>query len=162
LFLVVSDDSSLVKTVLTVVENGQGDERHNLVPTVQDLQNTPSDPFPTHAMETEQLHGSETDGSGLERDAHPVAGAYSLGHQVPNAKEPRTCQGRSHVTTVPLFNDSPYNQRPNPSFTSGANNIGDPRSQATPQNNQYFSQVFEQYDPYFPQTIDCEDPLFAS
>jgi len=74
----------------------------------------------------------------------------------------RTSYANRALTTPNVFNDSTYNQRPNPSFTSGANYIDDPRSQATPPKDQYFSQVFEHYDPYFPQTIDCEDPLFAS
>lgn len=56
--LPVGGGSSRLNVMLTIAESGQRDEGRNLIPTVQDDQNMPSDPSPN--MRTEQLHGFET------------------------------------------------------------------------------------------------------
>ena len=152
----------LVNIGLTVAESEQRDESRDSVPTVQDLQNMPSDPFSSHAaVETEQLHGFERNETDFRQDDFPVANGYGLDNRIANAPEPRTSLERSQATTVPFFSNSTYNQSANTSFMSGANDLVDPRSHADTPNNQYFSQAFELYDPYFPQAIDYEESLFA-
>jgi len=161
LFLVVSDGSSHIDVALTITESGQQDDEHDLIPTVQDVQDLPCDPFPTHDMGTEQLHDFDTSASGLGQDKHPVADTLGSDRQLSDSQDPRIFHGRSQVTTVPLFNNSTYDQRSNPYFTSGADNINDHGSHAEP-HDQYFSRAFESYDPYFPQAIDHEESLFEN
>lgn len=79
-----------------------------------------------------------------------------------NTQEPQTRQERSQVTTVPLSNDSIYDQSSRHSFISGADNIVDARSHADPTDNQYFSQAFDPFNPYLAQAIDVEGRLFIT
>lgn len=132
-----------------------------MIPTVQDIQDLPCDPFPTYNIGTEQLYDFDTSKLGLGQDKYSVANTLGSDRQLSDLQDLRIFHRKSQVITVPLFNNSTYNQCSNPYFASGADNINNYSSYTEPY-NQYFSRAFESYDLYFLQAINYKESLFEN